>query len=52
MNIDHAGDGAAGVRWSQRYSYCQSTTPSLGYYATDCVAPLPHLFVFAAIQVS
>ena len=53
-----AGDGAVGIAWSQRYSYCQAHTPppsqegSLGYYTTDCVAPLPHLYIFAAVQVS
>lgn len=52
-----AGDGAAGISWSQRYSYCQATTPSLsqqqslGYYTTNCVLPLPHLFLVAAAQV-
>lgn len=46
-----------GIKWSQRYSYCQAQTPapsqqgSLGYYTTDCVAPLPHLFLYAAAQV-
>ncbi|KAL3149709.1 hypothetical protein ABBQ38_013538 [Trebouxia sp. C0009 RCD-2024] len=50
------GDGAVGISWSQRYSYCQAQTPppsqqgSLGYYTTDCVAPLPHLYIFAALQ--
>lgn len=53
-----AGDGAVGISWSQRYTYCQAQTPapsqegSLGYYTTDCVAPLPHLYVFAAVQVT
>jgi len=47
-----------GISWSHRYSYCQSQTPSpsqqqsLGYYTTSCVAPLPHLFLFATAQVS
>ncbi|DBB06884.1 TPA: hypothetical protein ACH3X3_009543 [Trebouxia sp. C0006] len=50
------GDGAVGISWSHRYSYCQSQTPSpsqqqsLGYYTTSCVAPLPHLFLFATAQ--
>lgn len=53
-----AGDGAVGISWSQRYSYCQAQTPtpsqqgSLGYYTTDCVAPLPHLYILAALQVT
>ena len=52
------GDGAVGISWSQRYPYCQAQAPppsqegSLGYYTTDCVAPLPHLYMFAALQVS
>ena len=51
------GDGAVGISWSQRYTYCQAQTPppsqegSLGYYTTDCVAPLPHLYIFASVQV-
>ncbi|DBA85756.1 TPA: hypothetical protein ACH3X1_005317 [Trebouxia sp. C0004] len=50
------GDGSVGISWSHRYSYCQSQTPSssqqqsLGYYTTSCVAPLPHLFLFAVAQ--
>ncbi|DBA88907.1 TPA: hypothetical protein ACH3X2_000146 [Trebouxia sp. C0005] len=50
------GDSAVGISWSHRYSYCQSQAPSpsqqqsLGYYTTSCVAPLPHLFLFAAAQ--
>ena len=52
-----SGDGAVGISWSQRYSYCQAQTPppsqqgSLGYYTTHCVTPLPHLFLCAAAQV-